>query len=101
MYALGRLKGAALDWWDAYTAAHANSNGITWEKFRTNFWSHHIPACVVKLKKEFFALNQGNMSVSEYREKFIQLSCYALEEVDGAEKKQEHFLEGLIGPLNY
>jgi hypothetical protein len=47
-------------------------------------------------KKEFLSLTQGNMSVSEY-----QLSRYAPEEVDTDEKRQERFLEGLIGPLNY
>jgi hypothetical protein len=52
-------------------------------------------------KKEFLYLTQGNMSVSEYRDRFTQLSCYALEEVDTDEKRQERFLEGLIGPLNY
>jgi hypothetical protein len=28
----------------------------------------------MKIKKEFLSLKQGNMSVSEYRDKFIQLS---------------------------
>jgi hypothetical protein len=39
------------------------------------------------------------MSVSEYRDRFIQLSRYALDEVTGDERKQEHFIEGLNGPL--
>jgi hypothetical protein len=39
--------------------------------------------------------------VSEYRDKFIQLSRYAPGEVDDDEKKQDLFLEGLIGPLQY
>jgi hypothetical protein len=52
-------------------------------------------------KKEFLYLTQGNMSVSEYRDRLTQLSRYALEEVDTNEKRQECFLEGLIGPLNY
>jgi hypothetical protein len=57
---------------------------------------------IMKLKKkEFLSLTQGNMSISEYRDHFTQLSCYAPEEVDIDEKHQEHFLEGLIGPLNY
>ena len=101
MYATGRLEGSASDWWDAYTAAHANADTITWEEFRTNFRSHHIPTGVVKLKKEFLALKQESMSVSEYRDKFIQLSRYAPEEGDNDEKKQDHFLEGLSGPLQY
>jgi hypothetical protein len=44
LYVVGCLEGSAADWWDAYSAAHANANGITWEEFRTNFHSHHIPA---------------------------------------------------------
>jgi hypothetical protein len=41
------------------------------------------------------------MTVSEYRDKFIQLSRYAPEEVADDERKQEQFMEGLIGPLQY
>jgi hypothetical protein len=41
------------------------------------------------------------MSKSEYRDKFIQLSRYAPRDVEDDEKKQELFLEGLIGPLQY
>ncbi|CAN6244331.1 unnamed protein product [Urochloa humidicola] len=41
------------------------------------------------------------MSVSEYRDRFIQLFRYAPEDVDSNEKKQDQFLKGLIGPLNY
>jgi hypothetical protein len=52
-------------------------------------------------KKKFLLLKQGNMTVSEYRDKFIQLSRYALEEVADDEQKQEQFMEGLIGPLQY
>jgi hypothetical protein len=52
-------------------------------------------------KKEFLSLKQGSMSVSEYRDKFIQLSRYAPDEVVDDERKQEHFIEGLNGPLQY
>jgi hypothetical protein len=58
-----------------------------------NFHAHHIPSGIMKLKKkEFLSLTQGNMSVSEYRDRFTQLSRYALEEVDTDEKCQERFL---------
>ena len=50
--------------------------------------------------KEFLSLKQGGVSVSEYRDKFIQLSRYAPSEVDDDEKKQELFLEGLIEHYN-
>jgi hypothetical protein len=52
-------------------------------------------------KKEFLSLKQGNMTVSEYRDKFIQLSRYAPEDVADDERKQEQSMEGLIGPLQY
>jgi hypothetical protein len=39
--------------------------------------------------------------VSEYRDKFIQLSRYAPRDVEDDEKKHDLFLEGLIGPLQY
>jgi hypothetical protein len=55
----------------------------------------------MKIKKEFLSLKQRNMSVSEYRDKFIQLSRYVPDEVADDERKQEHFMEGLIGPLRY
>jgi hypothetical protein len=102
LYASGRLEGAASDWWDAFIAAHPNADTITWQEFQANFRAHHIPSGIMKLKKkEFLSLTQGNMSVSEYRDRFTQLSRYAPEEVDTDEKRQERFLEGLIGPLNY
>jgi hypothetical protein len=44
--------------------------------------SYHIPTRLIELKQEEFrALKQGSMSVSEYRDKFAQLSFYALGEV--------------------
>ena len=102
MYASGRLEGSAADWWDGYTAAHADANTITWDEFRNSFREHHVPAGVIKLKqKEFLALKQGNMSVSEYKDKFTQLSRYAPNDVDTDAKRQDRFLDGLIGPLNY
>jgi hypothetical protein len=74
----------------AFTAAHANADVITWQKFQENFHAHHIPSGIMKLKKkEFLSLTQGGMSVSEYRDRFTQLARYAPEEVDTDEKCQE------------
>jgi hypothetical protein len=41
------------------------------------------------------------MSVTEYGNRFIELSRYAPEEVEDDPKKQERFMEGLAGPLRY
>jgi hypothetical protein len=102
LYASGRLIGPAADRWDSYVAAHDAADTITWVQFTTQFRNYHIPAGLMKIKKkEFLSLKQGNMSVSEYRDKFIQLSRYALDEVADDERKQKHFTKGLNGPLQY
>jgi hypothetical protein len=57
--------------------------------------------CVIKLKKEFLDPKERSMMVSEYAIHFIQLSCYAPNDVDTDEKKQECFLNGLDEGLAY
>jgi hypothetical protein len=52
-------------------------------------------------KEEFLALKQGPLSVSESRDKFLQLSRYAPEDVNTDAKRQYHFLRGLVDPLHY
>jgi hypothetical protein len=56
LYASGRLEGAASDWWDAFIAAHANADAITWQELQVNFHAHHIPSGIMKLKKESLSL---------------------------------------------
>jgi hypothetical protein len=99
LYASGCLIGPTADWWDSYCATHAAANTITWAEFSTHFRNYHIPTSLMKIKKEFLSLKQGTMTVSECRDKFIQLSRYAPEEVADDERKQEQFIEGLIRPL--
>ena len=56
----------------------------------------------MKLKRrELLGLKQGPMPVREYLTKFMQLSHYALGDVDTDEKKQDCFLEGLNPGLEY
>ncbi|WVZ52806.1 hypothetical protein U9M48_003828 [Paspalum notatum var. saurae] len=94
LYAAGQLRGAALDWWESYS--QQDRERFTWAQFRERFRSHHVPAGIMKMKKkEFLSLKQGNMSVTEYRDKFLQLARYAPTEVAEDGDKQEHFLEGL------
>ena len=52
-------------------------------------------------KEEFLALKQGPLPVSEYRDKFLQLSRYILEDVNTDAKRQYRFLKGLVDPLHY
>jgi hypothetical protein len=52
-------------------------------------------------KEEFLGLKQGPLSASEYRDKFLQLSRYAPEDVNTDAKRQYRFLRGLVDPLYY
>ena len=41
------------------------------------------------------------MTVTEYRDRFLQLARYAPAEVADDRDKQEHFMEGLEGYIQY
>ena len=101
LYGSGQLQGAAQDWWDSYCFAHQDPDTITWDEFKAAFKTHHVPAGLVKLKKEFLSLKQGFVTVCEYRDKFTQLSRCCPNEVENDEDKQDHFLEGLNDGLSY
>jgi hypothetical protein len=102
LYGPQQLRGAAQSWWESYLATHANPEAITWEEFRDNFRRYHVPeGPMIVRKEEFLALKQGPLSVSEYRDKFLQLSRYALEDVNTDAKRQYRFLRGLVDPLHY
>src|SRR5664279_3853187 len=75
---------------------------IPWEEFKIKFRKAHVPSGMIKrMKEEFRRLRQGAMSVSEYRNKFIELSRYAPEDTDTEEKKIERFLDGLHDEMQY
>jgi hypothetical protein len=95
------LSGVAKSWWESYLATHANPDAITWEEFRDSFHQYHVQAGLMTVKEEFLALKQESMSVSEYRDRFLQLSRYAPEDVNTDAKRQYRFLRGLVDPLHY
>jgi hypothetical protein len=102
LFAAHQLVGPTANWWDAYVEAHEEPETINWQEFRNNFRTHHVPLGVMKLKKkEFEDLKQGSMSASEYVTRFTQLSCYAPDNVDTDEKKQDWLLNGLNDGLAY
>jgi hypothetical protein len=102
LYGPRLLREAAQSWWESYLATHANPDTITWEEFRGIFRQYHVPAGLMIVKKEeFLALKQGSLSVSEYRDRFLQLSRYAPKDVNTDAKRQYRFLRGLFDPLQY
>jgi hypothetical protein len=95
-------KGAAQSWWEYYLATHADPEAITWEEFTDNFHRYHVlEGLMIVRKEEFLALKQGPLSISEYRDKFLQLSRYGPEDVNTDAKRQYRFLRALVDPLHY
>jgi hypothetical protein len=101
LYASGQLQGIAQTWWESYQFARPNNAPpITWQEFVRDFKAHHIPNGVIELKQEEFrSLRMGSMIVSEYHDKFAQLSRYAPNEVTEDAYKQRIFLKGIYYDL--
>jgi hypothetical protein len=92
LYGPRLLRGTTQSWWESYLATHADPEAITWEEFRDNFRRYHVPeGLMIVRKEEFLALKQCLLSVCEYRDKFLQLSRYAPEDVNTYAKRQYLF----------
>jgi hypothetical protein len=87
LFAVHQLYGTTANWWETYCNTHANVNTIMWNEFKAHFCTHYVPRGTMKLKKEFTDLKQGNMSMNEYLNSFIQLARYAPDNINMDEKK--------------
>src|ERR1041385_7681718 len=89
------LEGSTAVWWDNPKAVWPAGEDITWEGFKEKFRTYHIPTGVLKTKqREFLALTQGSMTVSEYLNKFNHLARYSIHDVSTEERKVDPFLGG-------
>ncbi|KAL5578632.1 hypothetical protein UlMin_011074 [Ulmus minor] len=73
-FAIYLLRDAAREWWDTMRVAHDVPN-MQWQTFEQLFREYYIPIAYTQLKaKEFYRLEQGDMTVMEYHVKFTELS---------------------------
>ncbi|XP_059627673.1 uncharacterized protein LOC132270509 [Cornus florida] len=82
-------------WWKSVTNRHKVEE-MSWEKFKELFYEKYF--LVTKrweLRDQFIGLIQGNMSVTEYENKFTPLSRFALEMVSNEVDKVRKFVSGL------
>jgi hypothetical protein len=92
--------GEASQWWDptkvSLQAELGNNVPITWAHFKEKFYEQYVPRVQQQLwAKEFLTLTQGNMTVTQYSTKFIELSKYAPTLIPNDRAKAEKFLVGL------
>ncbi|XP_059654978.1 uncharacterized protein LOC132301768 [Cornus florida] len=86
--------GDAEIWWKTISHTH-NLDTITYAAFKKLYYEKYFPAPKEKeLKKEFDGLKQGNMTVTEYENKFISLLRFAPRLAEDEEGKIEKFVDG-------
>ncbi|XP_059639132.1 uncharacterized protein LOC132281450 [Cornus florida] len=92
------LSGEARQWWQSETKMVVDITAMTWDDFKTRFNDKYFPLSVREKKAtEFMQLEQNNeMSVSEYKRKFTELSRFAPHIVANELHKVRKFERGLI-----
>lgn len=74
-----------------------SSESVTWGAFLVTFKEKYFPVVVQEQKEiEFLELQQGIMSVAEYKAKFVELSRFAPHMVEDEARKAYKFKRGKI-----
>ncbi|KAK8576585.1 hypothetical protein V6N13_032505 [Hibiscus sabdariffa] len=90
------LQGDAYTWWTTVTSS-MDEGEITWEFFQSAFRKKYLGTRYADEKKrEFMALVQGSMSVTDYEIQFVRLSQYAPELVPTERDRCDRFRYGLV-----
>src|SRR3954466_565418 len=88
LFATHYLAGDARASWNSVRSM-TGGQMMTWDEFKLNFSRSHVPPGLIKrMRNEFRELKQGRMTVVEYRDKFLSLARYALDEIDTEDKKK-------------
>jgi hypothetical protein len=101
LFTAHQLFGNVADRWETYHNTHPNVEAITWNELKARFRTHYVPHDTLKFMNEYSDMNQGNMTVNEYLNQFIQLSRYATVDVSTNKKKQDMFLKGLNDEIQF
>ena len=100
-FATYHLRGSTAQWWESHRRMPAAGTVTTWLEFQSAFRARDIPPGLMDQKnKEFRKLTQGKMTIDEYQRKFLELSCYAEDDVRADARKQEKFREGIHPDIN-
>ncbi|XP_059663511.1 uncharacterized protein LOC132309197 [Cornus florida] len=82
-------------WWKSVTNQYKIEE-MSWDRFNELFYEKYFPAPKRwELRNQFIGLIQGNMSVTEYENKFTSLSRFAPEMVRGEVDMTRKFISGL------
>ena len=92
------MKGEAKHWWRSTkkTLPPVEDEILTWTIFLDAFYEKYFPENVPNEKEvEFMELIQGNKTMLQYENKFIELAQFALHVVSDDDRKSKKFQRGL------
>ena len=93
-YSAFLLRDKALDWWKAVQRRFPE--GVSWTQFKEDFLEKFYPTVYKDQKiEEFFKLEQGTMSVTDYEKKFSELVRHVPLFCDHEVQKSKRFEVGL------
>ena len=93
-YSAFLLRDRALDWWKAVHRRFPE--GVSWTQFNEEFLEKFYPTIYKDQKiEEFFKLEQGTMSVTDYEKKFSELVRHVPLFCDHEVHKRKRFAVGL------
>lgn len=94
-----QLQGTAQDWWASEWEVAFQSRPyrqITWREFVTAFERSYSPAHFrTERVQQFTELRQGDMTVMQYRARFVELGRYAPHVMTDEELRTHQFVQGL------
>ena len=89
------LRDKALEWWRAVQRRYPK--GVSWAQFKEEFIDKFVPASYRDAKaKEFFRLEQGTLSVTDYERSFSELVRHVPFIRDDEVSKTKRFAVGFI-----
>ena len=103
--AILQLRSVAKLWWKSYMQTRTRESAVAWQEFRTEAEKRYCsPHYNMEKKMEFYGFKQQevdkhDLSVDEYKERFLRLHKYAPEVTGDALKMK--FIEGLRDELKF
>ncbi|PRQ51575.1 putative nucleotidyltransferase, Ribonuclease H [Rosa chinensis] len=92
------LDGVAFDWW-SYMSRDLEIDGpITWEQFKEHFTERYFGTAIRdRMKYEFLHLQKGDMTVTEFEQRFTQLAQFVPDMVSTERERIYRFVDALGG----
>ncbi|XP_070047447.1 uncharacterized protein [Nicotiana tomentosiformis] len=102
-FSMFQVTGSAERWWKDYVFTKpVGSPALTWEKFSQLFLENFLPITLREnYRKQFEHLQQGNMSVTQYKTSFVDLTHHALLLLllPTDRERVRRFIDGLVQPI--